>query len=153
MPLPRSLAHLKREITEKKWTEARQRGCGKFQEACLKVLPTEYGALCHRAVPSVDKEPPHHPVQVVPVSNSNVGAPLQVCPEWKVQRKVPWAEVLKVTGRWRSGWNVRDLLADGRCSQAVLDFLSTMDLGRLAPTEGDGAARCPNGDFESVVSR
>ena len=27
-------------------------------------------------------------------------------------------------------WKVRDLLADGRCSQAVLEFLSTTDVGR-----------------------
>jgi len=30
-----------------------------------------------------------------------------------------------------------DLLADKRCSQAVLDVLSTADVGRLIPTEED----------------
>jgi len=34
---------------------------------------------------------------------------------------------------------VRDLLADGRCSQAVLDFLLATDVGRRVPREGDGA--------------
>jgi len=34
---------------------------------------------------------------------------------------------------------VRDLLADGRCSRAVLDFLATTDVGRRVPVEEDGA--------------
>ena len=34
---------------------------------------------------------------------------------------------------------VRDLLADGRCSQAVLDFLSTADVGRRVLAEEDDA--------------
>ena len=32
---------------------------------------------------------------------------------------------------------IRGLLADGRCSLAVLDFLSTTDVGRLLPTKDD----------------
>ena len=40
-------------------------------------------------------------------------------------------------GRKKSRWKIRDLLADGRCSQAVLDFLSTTDVGRLVPPEED----------------
>jgi hypothetical protein len=54
----------------------------------------------------------------------------KACPEWKVQQKVLWAEVLKESGRWKSQWKIRDLLADGRCSRAVLDFLSATDVGR-----------------------
>jgi len=47
-----------------------------------------------------------------------------------MQQKVLWAEVQKVTGRWRSRWKIRDLLADRRCSQAVLDFLTSTDVGK-----------------------
>jgi len=36
-----------------------------------------------------------------------------------------------------SCWKVRDLLADERCSRAVLDFLSTTDVGRLVLVEED----------------
>jgi len=36
-----------------------------------------------------------------------------------------------------SRWRIRDLLADGRCSQAVLDFLSATDVGKLVPAEED----------------
>jgi len=42
-------------------------------------------------------------------------------------------------GRWKDRWKVRDLLADGRCSRAVLDFLATTDLGRRVPAEEDDA--------------
>jgi len=45
--------------------------------------------------------------------------------------------VLKESGRWKSRWRVRDLLVDGRSSQAVLDILSTTDVGSLVPTEED----------------
>jgi len=48
-----------------------------------------------------------------------------VCPEWRE------------TGRWKSRWKIRDLLADGWCSQAVLDFLSATDVGRRVPAEED----------------
>jgi len=50
-----------------------------------------------------------------------------------VQQKILWAEVLKETKRWKSRWTVRDLLADRRCGRAVLDILSSTDVGRLVP--------------------
>jgi len=59
-----------------------------------------------------------------------------VCPEWKAQQKILWAEVRKESGKWKGRWRIRDLLADGRCSQAVLDFLSTTDVGKLVPAAG-----------------
>jgi len=48
-------------------------------------------------------------------------------------QKILWAEVQKETGRWKSRWKVQDLFADPRCSQAVLDFLSTTDVGKVVP--------------------
>jgi len=65
------------------------------------------------------------------------------CPKWKPQQKILWAEVKEGTGkwkdRWKDRWKVRDLLADGRCSRAVLDFLSSTDVGRRVPGEEDDA--------------
>jgi hypothetical protein len=55
------------------------------------------------------------------------------CIEWWEQQRILWAEVRKETGRWKSRWKVRDLLADERCSRAELGFLSTTDVGRLVP--------------------
>ena len=51
------------------------------------------------------------------------------CPKWKMEQKILWAEVRKETGRWKSPWRIRDLFADTRCSQAVLDFLTSTDVG------------------------
>jgi len=42
-------------------------------------------------------------------------------------------------GRWKDRWKVRDLLADVRCSRAVLDFLAATDVGRRVPGEEDDA--------------
>jgi len=44
-------------------------------------------------------------------------------------QKILWAEVRKETGKWK----IQDLLADRRCSQAVLDFLTSTDVGRIVP--------------------
>jgi len=44
-----------------------------------------------------------------------------------------WSTVKKETGRWKSRWKIRDLFADPRCSQAILDFLASMQVGRRAP--------------------
>jgi len=51
-------------------------------------------------------------------------------PEWKAQQKILWAEARKETGRGGTDSRSRDLLADSRCSQAVLDSLSTTETGR-----------------------
>jgi len=50
--------------------------------------------------------------------------------------------VKKETGRWKDRWKVRDLMADGRCSRAVLEFLSSTDVGRrvLAEAEDDAVS-------------
>ena len=72
----------------------------------------------------------------------------KVCPEWKMQQKILWAEVQKETGRWKSRWTVRDLLADGRCGQVVLDFLSSTDVGRLVPPLEEGDARSDVSEWE-----
>jgi len=65
------------------------------------------------------------------------GRLFKVRPEWKGQQKILWAEVSKGSGRRKHQSAIQDLLADERCSQAVLDFLSTTDVRRLVPTEED----------------
>jgi len=37
----------------------------------------------------------------------------------------PWAEVRRATGRGKKRFKIRDLLADERCTQSILDFLRT----------------------------
>ena len=71
-----------------------------------------------------------------------------MCPEWKIEQKILWAEVQKETGRWKSRWTVWDLLADGRCGQAVLDFLCSTDVGRLVPPLDEGDAGSEVSEWE-----
>jgi len=61
-----------------------------------------------------------------------------VCPEWKTLQRILWEEVRKETGRWKSRSKIWDLLADERYSRAVLEFLSSTDVGRqLSAAEED----------------
>ena len=72
------------------------------------------------------------------------------CPQWKHQQKTLWAPVLTETRktpgptRGRDRTQIAELLADERCSQALLDFNATTDVGRTSgPTvaaDEDGAA-------------
>jgi len=74
---------------------------------------------------------------------------LKVWPKWKAQQKILWAEVLKENGRRKSGSKTQDLLADGRCSQAVLDFRSSTDVGRPVPADaGSGLSEWERSERE-----
>ena len=44
-----------------------------------------------------------------------------------------------MAGRGNDWWKGRDLLADGRCSRAVHDFLSATDAGRRVAAEEEDA--------------
>jgi len=153
-PLPRSLANLKREISEKKWAEARQWAGGRTSKTKYRIpksqkpdgvvasstkrLASRYyqlktghartGQYLHWA-----KVRPDTQCWWCKCPSQTRDHLFKVCPEWKMQQKILWAEVLKETKRWKSRWTVRDLLADGRCGRAVLDFLSSTDVGRLVP--------------------
>jgi len=47
-----------------------------------------------------------------------------------------WTRVKGVT-KGKEKWRVGDLLADERCSPAVLDFLRSTHVGRAAPQMGE----------------
>ena len=57
--------------------------------------------------------------------------PRMGCPQWRSQQKTLWTTVLEETRtlpgvtRGRDRTNIAELLADERCSQAVLAFLAT----------------------------
>jgi hypothetical protein len=93
MPLPRSLADLKRDISEKKWQEANM-------WADSRVTRKKY-QYCRRE--KVCQKPDSAPAKC---------------------NKILWAAVRKETGRGKYRFKVRDLFADSRCSQAILEFLS-----------------------------
>ena len=50
--------NLQAQVQDAVHEEARQHGCGKFQEAGLEILSAEDGARPPRAVPPMDEEPP-----------------------------------------------------------------------------------------------
>jgi len=72
---------------------------------------------------------------------------------WRPDLKILWAEVWKETRRWKSRWKTRDLLADGRCGQAVLDFLSTTDVGRRVPAEEGAGSEASEWELRECQER
>jgi len=62
----------------------------------------------------------------------------KTCPQWRSQQKTLWMTVLEVARkipgptRGRDRTNIAELLADERCSQAVLAFLANTDVGRAS---------------------
>jgi len=119
---PQVTCNLKREISEKKWTEARTRmeagryGSWEHQVACLEALPDEDRSLPYQAVSPVDKEPPLRSARRCWCPTQTWDHLFKVCLEWKAQQKILWAEVWKESGRGKSRFTIRDLLAHGRCS-------------------------------------
>ena len=153
-PLPQSLANLKRGISEKKWAEARQWAGGqtskkKYQlPECQRPDGTVAGSTKRLASRFYQLKTGHCLTGQYLNWTKSRPTPqcwwcryrtqtrdhlFKECPEWKPQQKILWAEVKKETGKWKDRWRVRDLLADRRCSLAVLDFLSTTDVGRRVP--------------------
>jgi len=129
-PLPRSLANLKREISEKKWAEARSWAGGRISKAkyCmpksqkpdsvvadstqrlasrfyqLKTGHARTGQYLHWA-----KVRPDTQCWWCKCPSQTRDHLFKVCPEWRLRQKVLWAEVQKETRRWKSRWKIRDL--------------------------------------------
>ena len=59
-----------------------------------------------------------------------------------------WKEVWKETERGKKWFAIRDLLADDRCSKAVLDFLSTTEVGRLVPPPAEEDVQSEASEWE-----
>jgi len=154
VPLPPSLANLKREISEKKWVETRLWAGGRTSKKKYRMpnsqTPTGAVANSFKGIASRFYQlKTGHGLPGQYLNRTKKRATPQCwwcryrmqtrdylfkeCPEWKTLQKVLRADVEKETGRWKDRWKIRDLLADGRCSQAVLDFLSTKDVGRRVP--------------------
>jgi len=63
-----------------------------------------------------------------------------VYPGSKARQKILWAEVLKEMWKGEDLRNIWDLLADERSGRVVRDILSTTDVARRVPAEGDAAS-------------
>jgi hypothetical protein len=112
------------------------------QAAGSRVLPIQ-----DRSVSRVDKEQTVGQVLVISAQLPDKRAAFKNCPQWKRKQKILWVAVKKQTGRGKGRFKTRDLFADSRCSQAILEFLSNTDVGRRA---GSGRAE---EDAESDASR
>jgi len=77
-----------------------------------------------------------------PLQDPDAGAPLQVlsapempsgksCGQWKDERQ----------GESKDRYKIRDLFADDRCNQQILDLLSSTDVGRLVPALAEEGAQ------------
>ena len=154
MLLPRSVAHIKREISTKKWENTRQwavkRISAKKPRMTRMQQPDNTVAGSNKRVAATFYQiKTGHCLtgQYLERTQNRTSAPcwwcrwkeqtrghgFKNCGQWKEHQKVLWKEVWEETGRWRSQFPIQDLLADDRCSRTVLDFLSTTDVGRLAP--------------------
>jgi len=154
LPLPRSLTNIGREISEKKWTEAREWAGGRATTKKYKMpkgqrpdstvagstkrlalrfyqLKTGY---CHTGEYlhwTTFRSTPQcwwclHPRQ----RREHL---LKGCQKWRKQQRVLWKEVWKETGKGRGRLKAHELFAEPGASQEILDFLATMDVGKTVP--------------------
>jgi hypothetical protein len=66
------------------------------------------------------------------------------CSRWTTAQRVLWDEMPAQTGRRKRPPAICQVFVDERCSEAILPFLRSTDVGRLAPPadwERDGAVR------------
>ena len=57
---------------------------------------------------------------------------------WKNQQKLLWSAVREATKHGKDRFKISELFADERCTQAVLGFQGTTDVGRtMPPREGE----------------
>jgi ribonuclease HI len=151
IPLPRSLANIKREIAEKKWAEARQWVAGRTSRKKYKMSNSQrpddtvagstkrlaarfYQLKTGHALTGVylhwTKARPTPQCWWCPYPRQTREHLLKGCPKWRKQQKVLWKEVWKETGGGRFRWKAHELFAEPRASQAVLNFLSSTDVGK-----------------------
>ena len=151
---PRYLANIRREISEKKWAEARQWAGGRTSKKKYR-MPTSQrpdgtvaGSAKRLAKRFYQLKTGHcstgeylhwtkfrltaqcwwrpHPKQ----TREHL---LKGCPRWRKEQRMLWKEVWKETGKGRRWWKAHELFADQRCSRVVLDFLASTEVGKTVP--------------------
>jgi hypothetical protein len=151
---PRSLANIRREISEKKWAEARQWAGGRTSKKKYKMPKSQKpngtvaGSTKRLAARFYQLKTGHcltgeylHWTKSRPnpqcwwcrCPRQTRDHLLKRCPRWKEEQRTLWEEVYKETGRGRWRWKAHELFAESECSQAVLDFLSSTDVGKTVP--------------------
>jgi len=172
MPLPRSLANIKREIAKKKWAEAREWAGGRTSKKKYKMPKSQKpdGTVAGSAKRLASrfyqlktghcltgeylhwsKSRPTPQCWWCRCPKQTRDHLLKRCPKWKEEQKGLWQKVEEETGRGRERWKARDLFAEGgQCAQAILDFLSSTDVGKTVPPgaeEEDGGSEASEGEL------
>jgi len=161
MPLPRSLANIRREIAEEKWEEAwswsgkrakkkKYKLSGKMRQNETvargpKRLAERFHQLrtghCHTGqFMEWTKNPDTAECGWCQYKTQTRNHLFKNCKQWKTQQKALWTEVREATGRGKNRFTIRDPLADKRCTHSVMGFLRTTRGGpRVAPPKpGEG---------------
>ena len=160
MPLPRSLANIKQEISKKKWAEAWKWAGGRTSKkknrmptsqrpnsmvaGSAKWLAERFyqlktGYCCTGDYLHWTKSQPTAQCWWCPHPRQTREHLLTGCPKWRKQQRALWKEVRKETGKGRRWWNDHEPFADRRCSQAVLNFLASTEVGKTVPAAGEDA--------------
>jgi len=164
------MAHLKREISEKKWSQVRRWGrgpdCSEEVQDARRAASEESGgwvfeaagrptssagnrALSHRRYLHWTKNRPTDKCWWWQYRTQTRKHLFKCCWHGKHQQKILWVEVRKQTGRSKYRLKMRDLCADGRCSQPSSDFLSTTDVGqRVGLDRVEEDAQCEGSEWE-----
>ena len=153
-PLPRSLANIMREISEKRWAEARRWAGGWTYEKKYKMPKSQRpdgtvaGSTNGLASRFYQLKTGHSRTgQYLRWAKARTTAQcwwcrcptqtrdhlLKGCPKRKGQERTLWKKSWEETGREKRRWKAHELFADRRCSHAVLDFLSSTDVGKIVP--------------------
>ena len=148
---PRSLANIRWEISEKKWAEARLWAGGRTSQKKYKMpksqkpngtvagstkrLATRFyqlkmghcltGEYLHWT-----KSHPNPQCWWCRCPRQTRDHLLKRCPRWKEEQRTLWEEVYKETGRGRWWWKAHKPFTESECSQTVLNFLTSTDVGK-----------------------
>jgi hypothetical protein len=58
------------------------------------------------------------------------------CKHWTIAQNEPWRAVKQASGRCRMNTSMKDLFGDRRCSEAILQFLRSTEIGRRVRERG-----------------
>jgi hypothetical protein len=160
---PDLLPTIKREISEKKWPEARRwaegRITGRKYKLPQRVEKIVAGSPKRLAARFYQLRTGHCLTgEYLKWTKNRASAECGWCPgkvqtrehllknclRWKLQQKTLWAEVRRDTGRGKNRFKIRDLFADERCTRAILSFLRTTKVGRKMGDE-EGGRKKKNG--------
>ena len=171
-PLPRSLTNIKREIAEKKWVETRKWVGGRTSKKKYKMpksqMPDGTVAGSAKRLASRFYQPKMGHCLTGEYLHWSKSRPtlrcwlcrcpkqtrdhlLKRCPRWKEEQKVLWQKVEEEKERGRERWKAHELFAGGgQCFQAILDFLSSTDIGKKVPPvvkDGDVGSEVSEGEL------